>query len=116
MIAKTEGWVGYYVSTIPQFFPISRVISLGYIMTATIYSKDNCPYCVKAKHLFEKHGISYEEISAVDYRDQLFERVEQATGQSPKTVPQIFLDGSYVGGHDQLVILLQERENAVRQD
>ena len=62
-------------------------------MNAIVYSRDNCPYCVKAKHLLEKHGIAYEEISAVDHREALIERVEQATGNPPKTVPQIFING-----------------------
>jgi glutaredoxin 3 len=73
---------------------------------AEIYSKPNCPYCVKAKALLEKHNIPYREISAVDEREVLIERVEAAIGQPPKTVPQIFIDGRYIGGHDQLVIHL----------
>lgn len=72
-------------------------------MQVEIYTKDNCAYCVKAKHLLEKQGMEYFEISAVDLRDVLIERVKEATGNSPKTVPQIFIDGKYVGGHDQLV-------------
>ncbi len=81
---------------------------------ATIFTKPNCPYCVKAKALLSKHYISYHELSAVEHRDPLIEMVTEVTGQAPKSVPQIFIDGSYVGGHDQLVIWLQERENAVR--
>jgi glutaredoxin 3 len=77
-------------------------------MKAEIYSKPNCPYCVKAKYLLEKHGYEIEEISAVDQREVLIERVERETGHSPKTVPQIWLDGKYVGGHDQLVVWLSQ--------
>lgn len=83
---------------------------------AEMYSKPNCGYCVKAKALFEKHGIQYEEISAVDNFDVLIDRVTQATGARPQTVPQIFIDGAHIGGHDQLVVWLQENVNAVRQD
>lgn len=70
---------------------------------AEIYSKPNCPFCVKAKALLEKNAISYTELSAVTEREALIERVERATGQTPKQVPQIFIDGQHIGGHDQLV-------------
>jgi glutaredoxin len=72
-------------------------------MTAEIYTKPNCPHCVKAKFIFEQRGIAYTEISAVTHRDQLFERVEEATGGPPKTVPQIWLDDEYIGGCDRLI-------------
>lgn len=83
---------------------------------AFVFSKPNCGYCVKAKALFEKHAISYQEISAVENRDILIEMVTEASGQAPRSVPQIFIDGAYVGGHDQLVVWLTEQENAVRSD
>lgn len=71
-------------------------------MQAEVYSKDYCPYCVKAKHLLEQRGISYTEISAVTEREALIERVTKDTGDAPKSVPQIYLDGQYIGGYDQL--------------
>ena len=71
-------------------------------MSATVYSKPNCPFCVRAKALLEKQGIGYTEISAVDYRDQLIEEVTKATGAAPRTVPQIWLDGAYIGGYTEL--------------
>lgn len=72
-------------------------------MKAEIYSKPNCPFCVRAKALLEKCNIPYDEISAIDYRDVLIERVTQITGTAPRSVPQIFIDGKHIGGHDQLV-------------
>lgn len=72
-------------------------------MEAEIYTKPHCIFCVKAKALLEQKSIFYREISAVSARDELFERVTEATGTEPKTVPQIFLDGKYIGGHDALV-------------
>lgn len=71
-------------------------------MNAELYTKPNCPYCVKAKALLEKHGISYVERDAVAEREQLIERVTNDTGNAPRTVPQIYLDGAYIGGYDQL--------------
>lgn len=71
--------------------------------SAEIFSKPNCPFCIKAKHILEKRGIMYVESDAVALRDTLIERVTTETGQAPRTVPQIWLDGKYIGGHDQLV-------------
>lgn len=71
-------------------------------MEAIVYSKDNCPYCVKAKHLLEKHGIVYTELNAVDHLQDLVKLVESAGKPRPQSVPQIFLDDEYIGGYDQL--------------
>lgn len=87
----------------------SRNIRKHNKMKAEIYSKPNCPYCVKAKYLLEKYQYEIDEISAVDHRDVLIERVEKATGSTPKTVPQIWIDGRYIGGHDQLVEWLAKK-------
>lgn len=72
-------------------------------MKAEVYSKDNCPYCVKAKKLLESRGIEYVEVNAVEHREALIERVTQDTGKAPRSVPQIYLDGAYIGGYDDLV-------------
>ena len=71
-------------------------------MKAEVYSKSNCPFCVKAKALLTQKGIEFEELDAVALRDQLIERVTKDTGNAPRTVPQIYLDGQYIGGYDQL--------------
>ena len=66
---------------------------------AIIWSKDACPYCVQAKTLLEKKGIEFEERKIGDgyTREDLLEAVPTA-----RTVPQIFLDGEYVGGFTEL--------------
>ena len=68
-------------------------------MKAIVWTKDACPYCVQAKALLEQQGIEYEEKKiGVDYtREQLLEAVPTA-----RTVPQIFLDGTHVGGFTEL--------------
>lgn len=72
-------------------------------MKAEVYSKNNCPYCVRAKKLLDDRQIEYVELDAVALRDALIERVTAATGAAPRTVPQIFIDGNHVGGYDDLV-------------
>ena len=71
-------------------------------MLAEIYSKDNCKYCVSAKALLERKGIDYVEIDAPSHMEALVERMAAALQPRPRTVPQIFIDGEYVGGFDKL--------------
>lgn len=68
-------------------------------MKALIWTKDPCPYCVSAKLLLKQKGIEFEErkIGEGYTREDLEEAVPGA-----QSVPQIFLDGEYVGGFDKL--------------
>ncbi len=68
-------------------------------MKAVVWSKEHCPYCVNAKTLLESKGIEYEERKLGEgwTKEQLLEVVPNAT-----KVPQIFIDGEYIGGFDQL--------------
>jgi glutaredoxin len=68
-------------------------------MKAVIWSKPDCPYCTMAEKLLTQKGYEIEErkIGFGYNREQLFEAVPNA-----KTVPQIFLDGEYIGGYDNL--------------
>ena len=60
-----------------------------------IYTKQQCPYCVRAKALFNKKGVAYEEID-VEHDDARRTWLVEASGQ--RTVPQIFVDGRALGG------------------
>ncbi len=69
-----------------------------------IYSKSNCVFCEKAKQLLSTRGQSYTEIDLMQEgaKDRMFERFEKQSLPLPRTVPQIFIDGEYIGGYDQL--------------
>lgn len=69
----------------------------------TIYTKDYCPYCVKAKTLLKRKGAAFSEIDIT--RDEALQKemVEKSGGR--KTVPQIFIGGTHVGGADDLYAL-----------
>ena len=69
-------------------------------MKAIVWSKPMCPFCVSAKSLLSKKGYEIEEkiIGSGFSKEQLIEAVPNV-----KTVPQIFLDGEYIGGYDNLV-------------
>lgn len=68
----------------------------------TIYTTTYCPYCVKAKELLKKKGVSWTEISAED--DAVREAMIQKSG-GRRTVPQIFIGDTHVGGCDDLYAL-----------
>jgi glutaredoxin len=77
-------------------------------MDIVIYSKPNCPWCVKAKELMNKLHLEYsEKILDVDYtRDELRELVNGSAPVSmtpPLTVPQIFVYNKRVGGYEDFV-------------
>ena len=65
----------------------------------TMVSKDDCPFCEKAKAFFEKHKLSYEVISLND--DQERKEFYKQTGTS--SVPQIYHQKVYIGGYDDLI-------------
>jgi len=68
----------------------------------TIYTTLTCPFCYKAKRLFNKLGVSYNEIS-VDLKPKL--RAELAAKAGKTSVPQIWIGDSHIGGCDDLYAL-----------
>ena len=74
-------------------------------MKATVWSKDQCPYCDQAKALLNSKGIQFEEKKIGDgyTKEELLEAVPNA-----RSVPQIFLDGELVGGFTELKQKLTE--------
>jgi glutaredoxin 3 len=68
---------------------------MGGMPKVQMYTKQQCPYCVRAKALLQKKGVAYEEID-VEGNDDMRIWLAEASGQ--KTVPQIFVDGRPLGG------------------
>ncbi len=68
----------------------------------TVYTKQNCPFCVRAKRLLDRKGVSYEEIS-VEGEDDLRSWLVEKSGQ--QTVPQIFAGERSLGGYSDLAAL-----------
>lgn len=64
-----------------------------------IYSKEICPYCVRAKALLERKGAEFTEIKITD--DATREEMIKKSG-GRMTVPQIFIGDLHVGGYDEL--------------
>src|SRR6056297_2011269 len=73
-----------------------------------IYCKEDCPYCEKAKDLFDSKGVEYETYN-VTGDDELFdEMVERADGR--QTAPEVFIDDKLIGGWDDTQALDESGE------
>jgi glutaredoxin 3 len=69
-----------------------------------IYTKDYCPYCVKAKTLLQRKGYAnFREIDIT--RDETLQQEMLSKSGGRRTVPQIFINGAHVGGCDDLYAL-----------
>ena len=76
-------------------------------MTITIYSKNNCVYCNKAKALVNNLGLEYEEkkLESFDSPQAMLEDI----GKNVRQMPQIKIDGELIGGYNQLVEYFNEK-------
>ena len=74
--------------------------------TTIIYSRDNCNYCTKAKKLLNDNNIEYNEINISTLGDDQWTEIKKTLQEKNKieikTVPQIILNGNYIGGYNQL--------------
>ena len=68
-----------------------------------MYSTATCPYCVRAKQILKAKGVEQIEEVRVDTNPDERIKMMEITGQ--RTVPQIFIGTTHVGGHDDLVAL-----------
>jgi glutaredoxin 3 len=65
-----------------------------------IYTTPICPYCHAAKRLLDRKGVSYREIDVS--RDPSLRAAMTQRAQGRRTVPQIFVGDTHVGGSDDL--------------
>ena len=68
--------------------------------TITMYSTAVCPYCVRAERLLRAKGVT--EIDTIRVDLDTARRVEMVRRTGMRTVPQIFIGETYVGGCDEL--------------
>ena len=68
-----------------------------------MYTTAVCPYCIRAKQILKAKGMEQIEEIRVDVKPEERIRMMEITGQ--RTVPQIFIGATHVGGHDDLVAL-----------
>jgi glutaredoxin 3 len=68
-----------------------------------IYSSPWCGYCYRAKQLLESKGVEFVEFDVMEETSRRQEMVARAQGRT--TLPQIFINGKWVGGSDDLYAL-----------
>ncbi|MEM9013813.1 MAG: glutaredoxin [Pseudomonadota bacterium] len=75
-----------------------------------LFGKDNCGHCDRAKSYLKRAGIDYQYRDVVKNPGALYEmlaRVKPIIGEkTPVTTPQIWIDGEFVGGADELEAIL----------
>ncbi len=71
--------------------------------TIDIYTKFTCPFCVRAKRLLSQKGVEFNEFDISmggPKRQEMLARAPDA-----RTVPQIFIGDTHVGGSDELAAM-----------
>ena len=69
----------------------------------TMYTTAYCPYCIRAKQLLAQRGVAHIDEIRVD--DQPAERLKMMELTGRRSVPQIFIGATHVGGCDDLMAL-----------
>ena len=73
-----------------------------------IYGKKDCPFCAMAKEELKLRGMTYDYIDL----QEIGKTAREVTGRRDvKTVPQIYIEGEYVGGYDELMVYLDAQSD-----
>jgi len=73
------------------------------VQQVIMYTKENCPYCVMAKKLLAHKGVTNIHEIKIDVDAASRDKMIAVTGR--RTVPQIFIGDTHVGGFDDLSAL-----------
>lgn len=73
-----------------------------------MYSTPICPYCMRAKSLLARKGVSFTDINIMTNPSKRTEMMQRSGGAH--TVPQIFIDGKAIGGCDEMFDLEADGE------
>ena len=65
-----------------------------------MYSSSYCPFCTNAERLLEEKGFDITQKILIDEDPNELQKMMKLTGK--RTVPQIFIDNTYIGGFDEL--------------
>ena len=74
----------------------------------TVYMGPMCSYCDAAKRLLNKKNIPFKEINIALEEGKMEEMLKKSNGM--KTIPQIFIENSHIGGYDELRALENKGE------
>lgn len=71
--------------------------------TVTMYSTGTCPYCIRAEQLLQRKGVTNLVKIRIDQDPSEQETMIARTGR--RTVPQIYIGDTHVGGYDDMAAL-----------
>ena len=74
-------------------------VALAGDMRTIVYGKSDCPFCSMAKEELRLRGIPFDYIDL----KEIGKTAREVTGRDVKTVPQIYIEGVYVGGYEELM-------------
>ena len=77
------------------------MISKLAIKDITVYTKQNCVYCVKAKALLKGLGLTFTEKKLEEFES--VDSMIKDIGKKVRAMPQIKIEGELVGGYNQLI-------------
>uniref|UniRef100_A0A4W3JTW8 Glutaredoxin-2, mitochondrial n=1 Tax=Callorhinchus milii TaxID=7868 RepID=A0A4W3JTW8_CALMI len=75
-----------------------------------IFSKTSCPFCVKAKDVFEAMKVSYRVVEIDEREDGCFLQHTLGILTGSRTVPRVFVNGVCIGGAQQTIDLYKKGE------
>lgn len=73
------------------------------MQSVKMYTTAVCPYCIRAKQLLKSRGVEQIEEIRIDLDTNARQQMMETTGR--RTVPQIFIGNTHVGGCDDLIAL-----------
>lgn len=77
-----------------------------------LFGKEGCPYCERSKGYLKEAGIEYEYHNVISSSKDLYEMLARVKpyipAKTPITVPQIWIDGKYVGGSTELEKIVKQ--------
>lgn len=86
-----------------------KSISIGLLnrrklMEIIVYTINNCGYCEAAKELLRRKNLNFRDVNLSGKQEETMELLRKT---AHRTFPQIFIDGSFVGGFNELKAKLQ---------
>lgn len=75
------------------------------MQSVEIYTSPLCGFCHSAKRLLDQKGVAFSEVNVLTNPERKSEMIQRANGA--RTVPQIFIGKTHVGGCDDLYALEQ---------
>ncbi len=74
-----------------------------------MYTIMGCPYCVNARNVLNGSNIDYEEIDITPDSENMRDKLEKMSG-GERSVPQIYIDGKYMGQDDEVKELVESKK------